>query len=70
MEFLSQETHSVWRNSEKPFLPSLNSHEQADVCVIGAGITGLTTAYCLLESGKSVVVIERGDLYSAHALLV
>jgi glycine/D-amino acid oxidase-like deaminating enzyme len=29
-----------------------------DVAVIGAGVTGLTTALLLLREGKSVVVIE------------
>jgi len=69
MEFLSQETHSIWQKTGKPFLPSLSSHEKAEVCVIGAGITGLTTAYCLLESGKSVVVLDRGDLHSGETIL-
>jgi glycine/D-amino acid oxidase-like deaminating enzyme/nitrite reductase/ring-hydroxylating ferredoxin subunit len=30
-----------------------------DVVVVGAGITGLTTAYLLAKSGKQVVVLER-----------
>lgn len=35
--------------------------EQADVCVIGAGITGLTTAFYLTKYGKRVCVIETAD---------
>lgn len=69
MEFTSQETHSVWQKEGKPFLPSLNTHEQADVCIIGSGIAGLTTAYCLLEAGQSVVVLDRGDLHSGQTIL-
>ena len=32
---------------------------ETDVVVVGAGITGLTTAYLLAKSGKRVVVLER-----------
>ncbi len=33
-----------------------------DACVIGAGIAGLTTAYCLARSGRSVVVLEAEEV--------
>ena len=33
----------------------------ADVCVVGAGIAGLTTAYLLARDGASVVVIDAGQ---------
>lgn len=69
MEFQQQETHSIWQSAGMPFLATLQSHETADVCVIGAGIAGLTTAYCLLEAGKSVVVLERGNLHSGQSIL-
>jgi glycine/D-amino acid oxidase-like deaminating enzyme/nitrite reductase/ring-hydroxylating ferredoxin subunit len=49
----------------------------ADVVVVGAGNTGLLTAYLLAEAGKSVVVLERnrcgsGDtgFTSAHLTMV
>ena len=32
-----------------------------DVIIIGAGITGLTTAYYLAKAGRRVAVVERGD---------
>ncbi|MBJ9974619.1 FAD-binding oxidoreductase [Pseudomonas sp. S75] len=35
---------------------------QADVCVIGGGITGLVTAVHLLEQGRSVVVLEAREV--------
>jgi glycine/D-amino acid oxidase-like deaminating enzyme/nitrite reductase/ring-hydroxylating ferredoxin subunit len=38
----------------------------ADVAVIGAGMTGLTAAYHLARSGKSVVVLERGSVAGAE----
>jgi len=35
---------------------------KADVVVIGAGITGLVTAYNLMEAGKKVVLLEKNDV--------
>jgi len=37
-----------------------------DVCVVGAGIAGLTTAYYLLQEGKTVAVIEDGGVGSGE----
>src|SRR5690606_8797922 len=36
--------------------------ETADVCVVGAGIAGLTTAYLPARSGISVIVLDRADV--------
>jgi len=33
-----------------------------DVCIVGAGIAGLTTAYLLTREGKSVLVLDDGPL--------
>jgi glycine/D-amino acid oxidase-like deaminating enzyme/nitrite reductase/ring-hydroxylating ferredoxin subunit len=38
----------------------------ADVCVVGAGISGLTTAYLLAKAGKTVVVLEDGEIGSGE----
>src|SRR5207237_6876151 len=35
---------------------------RADVCVVGAGIAGMATAYLLAREGKSVVVIDDGPV--------
>jgi glycine/D-amino acid oxidase-like deaminating enzyme/nitrite reductase/ring-hydroxylating ferredoxin subunit len=50
---------SVWMDdaSELNF-PPLPGDLDTEVCVIGAGIAGLTTAYLLMKEGKRVTVID------------
>ncbi|MBA3683799.1 MAG: FAD-dependent oxidoreductase, partial [Planctomycetes bacterium] len=45
----------------------LTSETAADVCVIGGGIAGLTTAYLLLQAGKTVCVLEDGEIGSGES---
>ncbi|HEY0460585.1 MAG TPA: FAD-dependent oxidoreductase [Pyrinomonadaceae bacterium] len=55
------ETVSYWEDSENGLQNnSLNESLQTDVCIIGGGISGLTTAYLLAKAGKRVVVIDDG----------
>jgi glycine/D-amino acid oxidase-like deaminating enzyme/nitrite reductase/ring-hydroxylating ferredoxin subunit len=57
----SGSTTSVWMATAQPQgLSKLAEDVMADVCVVGAGISGMTTAYLLTREGKSVVVIEDG----------
>jgi glycine/D-amino acid oxidase-like deaminating enzyme len=59
MQATQQSNTSVWLDtSSMPAFPTLEGDAGADVCVIGAGIAGLTTAYMLLREGKSVIVID------------
>lgn len=44
--------------NEAPQRPPLNDRENADVCVIGAGFSGLATALTLAERGYQVIVLE------------
>lgn len=55
---------SLWMDTARvPELPTLTASQRTQVCVVGAGIAGLTTAYRLAAIGKDVVVIdERGLL--------
>ena len=52
-------TQTVWMHGlDFPATTALNQDIKADICVVGAGISGLTTAYLLAKAGKSVVVLE------------
>jgi glycine/D-amino acid oxidase-like deaminating enzyme/nitrite reductase/ring-hydroxylating ferredoxin subunit len=39
--------------------PKLQRNIRADILVVGAGVTGITTAYLLKKAGSSVALIER-----------
>ncbi|HYC56588.1 MAG TPA: FAD-dependent oxidoreductase [Candidatus Binatia bacterium] len=52
---------SIWMSaSTASSYPTLTGDVFADVCVVGGGIAGLTTAYLLAQEGKSVVVVDDG----------
>lgn len=55
-----EHTHSYYAHSANPSpaRPALAGSVRADVCVIGAGYTGISTALHLAEAGFSVVVLE------------
>ncbi len=58
----SGETVSTWMEVA-PFSPLKGSTSTAvEVCVIGAGIAGLSAAYQLAKHGKTVVVVDRGPI--------
>jgi glycine/D-amino acid oxidase-like deaminating enzyme/nitrite reductase/ring-hydroxylating ferredoxin subunit len=58
-----QETISLWQSQQalKNF-PSLNKEKSTDVCIIGAGIAGLSVAYNLSQNGKGVIVLDDGPV--------
>src|SRR5215213_2947742 len=53
-------TSPWWAAGETPRFPPLDADARADVCIVGAGIAGMTTAYMLAREGRSVVVLEDG----------
>ncbi len=56
-------TQPLWVEDEiRPSSGLLPSSSTADVCIVGAGITGLTTAYLLARLGRSVVVVDQGAI--------
>lgn len=57
---MSLRQECLWEHltPERPQAPSLLGEHEADVCVVGAGFTGLSAALHLLEAGRSVCVLE------------
>jgi glycine/D-amino acid oxidase-like deaminating enzyme/nitrite reductase/ring-hydroxylating ferredoxin subunit len=57
------QTLSVWMDTAAiPLETPLTERVTADVCIVGAGIAGMTTAYLLARAGKSVVVLDDGPI--------
>ncbi len=56
----ARDKDTVWNGAGLPAFPPLSVDTTASVCVIGAGIAGLTTAYFLAKEGTSVVVLDDG----------
>lgn len=60
----NNESVSIWQNTvnnELSFQP-LRDNLEADVCIVGAGIAGLTTGYLLAREGKSVVIVDAWEM--------
>jgi glycine/D-amino acid oxidase-like deaminating enzyme/nitrite reductase/ring-hydroxylating ferredoxin subunit len=56
-------TTSVWVATSSIIRSSaLDKNTRADVCVVGAGIAGMTSAYLLARAGKSVVVVDKNAI--------
>ena len=64
---ISQEGVSLWSaTSKEPPIPALDKNISADVCIVGAGIAGMTTAYLLAREGMSVVILDKGRIGSGE----
>jgi glycine/D-amino acid oxidase-like deaminating enzyme/nitrite reductase/ring-hydroxylating ferredoxin subunit len=57
----SGNTDSLWMVTRPPrVMRALEGDLRTDVCVVGAGIAGITTAYFLARAGQRVAVLEDG----------
>jgi len=60
-------TESVWmQTTEPPPCEPIPADVRTNVCVIGAGVSGMTTAYLLGRAGKAVTVIDNGPIGSGE----
>ena len=60
---LPNQTLSSWPQAKNlPETSALTHDLNADVCIVGAGLAGLTTAYLLAREGRSVVVLDKGPV--------
>ena len=56
-------TVSFWQESSaREAAGAVEPPAEADVCIIGGGIAGLTTAYLLTKAGQKVVVVDDGPI--------
>jgi len=51
-----------WTDAKLPAFPPIAAAHAAEVCVVGAGIAGLSAAYLLAKEGRSVVVLDDGAI--------
>ena len=53
---------TAWMDVPPLVFPPLDRDCTADVCIVGAGIAGMSTAYSLACEGRSVVVLDDGPV--------
>ena len=56
--------NSYWLSSIKKMKieKQIDNHYVADICIVGAGITGLSTAYYLAKNGLRVIVVDKSEI--------
>ncbi len=56
-------TRSVWMETVDTLsYPRLDRNARTDVCIVGAGIAGISTAYLLARAGRRVLVLDDGPV--------
>lgn len=56
-----------FKTAERIEYPPLNKNINTEICIIGAGISGLTTAYQLICQGKFVIILDDGRVASGES---
>ncbi len=59
----SDESLSLWIDTTpRTNHPALREDMDADVAIVGGGITGITAAYLLSKVGQTVVLVDKGRI--------
>lgn len=59
-------SRSMWDIIELPSYPKLEKNILSEICVVGAGIAGLSVAYQLAKRGHKVVILEGSSVASGQ----
>jgi glycine/D-amino acid oxidase-like deaminating enzyme/nitrite reductase/ring-hydroxylating ferredoxin subunit len=51
--------HPIWDDISLPSFPAIDANHTADVAIIGAGLTGVTAAWLLVQAGCRVALLDR-----------
>lgn len=57
---LNIENLNIKKNNK--IINPIDNNNKADVCIVGAGLTGLSTAYYLAQNGVKVAVIDKAEI--------
>lgn len=58
---------SFWTASTEPIIfEKLKQNSETDILIIGGGIAGVTSAYCLLKAGRKIILVEDGYIGSGE----
>src|SRR5450432_2693029 len=64
---ISKDGVSLWSATSKELsTPALEKNIDGDICVVGAGIAGMTTAYLLAREGRSVTILDKSRIGSGE----
>ena len=65
---LDENSRSLWMDLPSPQTAPLIGNVTTDVVIVGAGISGLSTAYELAQQGLSVIVLDKGAIGGGMSL--
>src|SRR5207248_6699159 len=52
---------SIWEATSDPGNSNpLRENMRTDICIVGAGIAGLSVAYALSQAGRKVIIVDDG----------